>query len=128
MGYYYYSAECSQLGFNLGIFGMDEATRIIEDALLPTPALLILTWNIWMSETCFQQRMIAISTFIEDLEPDIIMLQALLPHRVIFKTLADPVLTILFMRRRSPPFSTGALPTLAGYHCTLRLASLTKYR
>ena len=64
---------------------MEEATRIIEDALPPTPALLILTWNIWMSETCFQQRMIAISTFIEDLEPDVLMLQAFLPHHVIFK-------------------------------------------
>ena len=58
-----------------------EATKIITDALPPSPALRVLTYNLWFSEhkgleVVREKRMRAVSAIIEDACPDVIFFQA----------------------------------------------------
>ncbi len=55
----------------------DDEAGFFEDAVPPTPSMLILTWNIWFTglPASHAVRMQAIREFITKLHPDVIMLQ-----------------------------------------------------
>ena len=74
------TVQCVDLALSAMALGV-EAKKIILDALPPSPALRVLTYNLWFSEhkgleVVREKRMRAINAIIEDACPDVIFFQA----------------------------------------------------